>query len=79
MLVEAQAASGARKFRHSKPIPHNIAKAWVNYISFLNEIPNRLEVKNSSLDDFTVLAGGTHDTNPGSSLLIIITRFRGRP
>lgn len=45
------------------PIPRNIAKAWVNFISFLNQTPNRLEVSGSSSDGFAVLAGRSNDTN----------------
>ncbi|KIW95009.1 uncharacterized protein Z519_04989 [Cladophialophora bantiana CBS 173.52] len=51
------------KSAEDQPIPRNVAKAWVNYINFLNRTPNRLEVSGGSSDGFAVLAGRSNDTH----------------
>lgn len=45
------------------PITRNIAKAWLNYVGFLSQTPNRLEVSGSSPDGFAVLAGRSNNSD----------------
>lgn len=51
------------KSASNQPIPRNIATAWLNYMSLLNQTPNRLELSGSSADGFAAIAGRSDDNN----------------
>lgn len=51
------------KSASDQPIPRNIAIAWLNYMSLLNQTPNRLELSGSSADGFAAIAGRSDDNN----------------